>query len=99
MSFDEVAAMFLARNRHVSESSATMPKLTITRPFLNWLCDLITLDFQENFIVDEISSTEAGLRLECAYGLNNLSDAGTETEGEQPIAINIAGAVLKPPAR
>lgn len=91
LSFDELAAMFLARNKHVSESGALLATSTINRPFLNWLGDLITQYFQENFVVDEdkVQTTEAGLQLECSNSLNN----------DCSIAINISGSVLKPSAK
>lgn len=97
LSFDELAAMFLARNKHISELGASAP--IVNRPFLNWLCDLITQYFQENFVIDEKSMTVAGLRLECLYELYSLDEVETETDGKVSIAINISDPVLKPSAR
>lgn len=93
--------MFLARNKHISELSASTPAQapTVNRPFLNWLCDFITQDFQNNFVIDGKSMIVAGLRLECFYGLNSSDEEEIESEGSASIAINISEPVLKPSAR
>lgn len=63
----------------------------IDRPFLGWLCDYVTNEFQSGFVIDEIPQID-GLELDRKFNLN------TEEESQNvevaSIAINIAGLVF-----
>lgn len=93
--------MILARNKHVSESGSDSAgtAFSFNRPFLLWLCDTVKVIFQDSFVIYEESRTMDGLELSCAYGLNALSEIETESGGKLSVAIDIAGAVLRPTVR
>lgn len=82
-------------------SSALCPGLRNTkqlkflnRPFLNWLSEMMTSEFQNIFVVTELPMVNAGITLDKMFKLNRdeeYTETNTEIIG---IAVNIAGLVF-----
>uniref|UniRef100_A0A1A9WNL2 Fanconi anemia group D2 protein n=1 Tax=Glossina brevipalpis TaxID=37001 RepID=A0A1A9WNL2_9MUSC len=89
--YDELAIVCCAK------SSDRANGLLLDRNFIIWLCDLMTYNFQNSFIVEQHSDKIDGITLCYMKCINPPCDNTNNHESELPsIAINIAELVLKP---
>ncbi|XP_004536027.1 Fanconi anemia group D2 protein [Ceratitis capitata] len=69
----------------------------LDKPYLIWLCDVMTYYFQNSFVAEHAPSTVLGINLTHQKCINTIEDTANMEESEVPtIAINIAELVLKP---
>lgn len=87
--FDELAAVFLARNIDRKDYD-------VNKPFLSWLNNLITHNFENNFVIEEVPQAPSKLNLQMVRALNAEDDLQRTSDDDTGslIAINIGGAVL-----
>lgn len=90
--FDELSSIFQTRNKKFRN----VQNLRLNHHFLIWICDLVTLNFEEHF-ADECSAEWPALQFDTFYALNAVDAESEEQEPDQQpnIAINIAGSCLK----
>ncbi|XP_055905389.1 Fanconi anemia group D2 protein [Eupeodes corollae] len=71
--------------------------LDLDRPFLIWLCELITYYFQNSFVIEDHPKENLGIAISYQKCINTPEDTNTPTESELvPIAVDIAQLVLSP---
>ncbi|XP_054081207.1 Fanconi anemia group D2 protein homolog isoform X3 [Zeugodacus cucurbitae] len=69
----------------------------LDKPYLIWLCDVMTFYFQNSFVAEESPNKTFGIDLTYQKCINTIDDTANMEESEIPsIAINIAELVLKP---
>ncbi|XP_014088001.2 Fanconi anemia group D2 protein homolog [Bactrocera oleae] len=69
----------------------------LDKPYLIWLCDVMTFYFQNSFVAENSPTTTLGIELNYQKCINTIDDTANMEESEVPsIAINIAELVLKP---
>ncbi|XP_019844495.2 Fanconi anemia group D2 protein isoform X2 [Bactrocera dorsalis] len=69
----------------------------LDKPYLIWLCDVMTFYFQNNFVAEHSPTKPFGIELTYQKCINTIDDTANMEESEIPsIAINIAELVLKP---
>ncbi|XP_067618049.1 Fanconi anemia group D2 protein homolog isoform X2 [Eurosta solidaginis] len=67
----------------------------LDKPYLIWLCDVMTFYFQNSFVAEHSPTNTFGINLTYQKCINTIEDTMDESE-VPPIAINIAELVLKP---
>lgn len=85
--YDELAAAFCPRMLNSKTNKF------LNKPFLSWICDAVTVDFQDIFTVDHLPIVE-GITLEKKFELNREEEYTEDNSSTANIAINIAGLVL-----
>ncbi|ETN67576.1 hypothetical protein AND_000597 [Anopheles darlingi] len=89
--YDELATMF------AQPRPKTAPGWEKT--FIMWLCDMVTMDFQLQFLVDEDATLitrgedDKAIRLTRQLCINQVGEENANVEA-QSIAVNVAGVVL-----
>ncbi|XP_017471044.1 PREDICTED: Fanconi anemia group D2 protein isoform X2 [Rhagoletis zephyria] len=69
----------------------------LDKPYLIWLCDVMTFYFQNSFVAEHSPTNTFGINLTYQKCINTVEDTENMEESEVPsIAINIAELVLKP---
>ncbi|XP_053945249.1 Fanconi anemia group D2 protein homolog [Anastrepha ludens] len=69
----------------------------LDKPYLIWLCDVMTFYFQNSFVAEHSPTKPFGINLSYQKCINTAEDTENIEESEVPsIAINIAELVLKP---
>lgn len=85
--FDELSAALCPRMLNMKTHKY------LNKPFLGWCSEIITQEFQTNFVVDEIPDIP-GFNLDRKFGLNREDEYGSENTEAALIAINIAGLIF-----
>ncbi|XP_055851494.1 Fanconi anemia group D2 protein homolog [Episyrphus balteatus] len=89
--YDELASVCSSNNQRNENA------LCLDRPFVIWLCELITYYFQNSFVIEDNPKEELGIKLSYQKCINTPEDTNTPTESELvPIAVNISQLVLSP---